>query len=83
MPWFDFLGFPSGGLPEKDVGRRYLATAVISLAIVGALLISGWAFQHWNIIFAAIVCVTSVVIGFIGALWAVGRILPRKIHTGR
>jgi hypothetical protein len=83
MSWFDFLGFPSGGLPEKDVGRRYLATAVISLAIVGALLISWWAFQLWNIFSAAIVCIVSFVIGFIGALWAVGRILPPEIHTGR
>lgn len=83
MFWFDLLGFPSGGLPEKDVGRRYLAIVVISLAIVGALLISWWAFQHWNVVFAAIVCIVSFVTAFIGALWAVGRILPPNIRSER
>ena len=83
MFWFDLFGFPSGGLPEKDVGRRYLAIGVISLAFVGAFSISWWIFQHWNNVIAAFVCIATFAIAFIGALWAVGRILPQKIRSER
>lgn len=83
MFWADFLGFPSGGLPEKDVARRYLATAVIAALVVGAFLVSWWAFLHWNIAVATIICIVSSVISFIVALWAVGRILPPKIRSER
>ena len=83
MFWFDLLGFPSGGLPEKDVGRRYLATAVIASLVVGAFSISWWAFLHWNTVIAMIVCIVSFAIAFIVALWAVGRVLPPKIRSER
>ena len=83
MFWFDFLGFPSGGLPEKAVARRYLATAIIAALVVGAFLVSWCAFLHWDIVGATIACIVSVVIAFIVALWAVGRILPPKIRSER
>lgn len=83
MFWADFLGFPSGGLPEKDVARRYLATAVIAALVVGAFSVSWWAFLHWNIAVATIICIVSSVTSFIVALWAVGRILPPKIRSER
>ena len=83
MFWVDLFGFPSGGLPEKDVGRRYFALIVTSLAVVGAFLISWWAFEYLNVVIAAIVCIASFVIAFIGALWAVGLILPSKIRSER
>jgi len=81
--WFDLLGFPSGGLPEKDAWRRYLSAVAIGILLVGAFLASWWAFSHLNIVIAAIVCIASWVIAFIVALWAVGRILPPKIHSER
>jgi hypothetical protein len=87
MSWLDLLwnlfGYPSGGLPEKDVARRYLATAVIAALMIGATTASWWAFVDWNIIVATIACIASFVIAFVVALWAVGRILPRKIHLDR
>jgi hypothetical protein len=83
MFWFDLFGFPSGGLPEKDVKYRYAAIAVIAVSFVGAFLVSWWAFNHWSIIISAIVFIISFVIAFTVALWAVGRILPPKIHSER
>ena len=84
MSWFDLVGwFSSRGIPEKDVARRYLGAAVISLLLVGAFLASWWAFVHWNIVITMIVCIVSFVIAFIVALWAVGRILPPKIRSER
>ena len=84
MSWFDLLAwFSSRGIPEKEVARRYLAIAAIGLLMIGALSCSWWVFAHWNIIVAVILCIASWVIAFIVALWAVGRILPAKIHTSR
>ena len=87
MSWLDILwnllGCPSGGLPEKDVARRYLATAVIAALMIGATTASWWAFMDWNVVVATIVCIMSFVIAFIVALWAVGRILPLKVHLER
>ena len=87
MSWLDLLwnlfGYPSGGLPEKDVARRYLATAVIAALMIGATTASWWAFVDWNIIVATIVCIVFFVIAFIVAFWAVGLILPSKIHLER
>ena len=84
MSWFDLLAwFSSRGIPEKEVARRYLSTAAIGLLMVGAVSASWWMCQHWNIVIAVIVCIVSWVIAFIVALWAVGRILPSKIHTNR
>lgn len=82
MPWFDLIGwFSSPGIPEKEVERRYFATAVVALPVVGAFSVSWWAFLHWKMAVATIVCIVSSVIAFIVALWAVGRILPLKTRS--
>ena len=74
MLWFYF---------SDDMWRRNLAAGVVGLLLVVAFLVSWWAFVHWNIVVATIVCIVSVVTAFIVALWAVGRMLPAKVRLER
>lgn len=84
VSWFDVGGwFASRGISEKEVGRRYLATAIIALLTVGACLVSWWAFEQLNAVIATVICIASWAIAFIVALWVVGRMLPPKIHSER
>lgn len=84
MSWFELMGWlPSRGIPDNEADRRYLSGAGTLLSWVGACFVSGWAFVHWSILIATIVFIGSFVTAFIVALWAVGRILPPKIRSGR
>lgn len=84
MSWFDLTGWLSSrGIPENEADRRYLSGPVIILSFAAACFVSWWAFLHWIIVITVIVFIVSFVVAFIVALWAVGRILPPKIHSQR